>query len=169
MNFLDPILSPIRHCPDKNKLLVWLNRQDENTSVLQPDVTMLTILQNISDITLGYVEVKPDDSMSCNKWRPDLIGVFTEDNLNAIWNGQCEQFCVRKFIRKRISNTEAITNVVKDGKLLESFNEGKSGTSILCFACDQFGQRQQNSLTLLTTFCIKPLFSERGISMNSNQ
>lgn len=39
VNFLGPILSPICHCPNKNKLLVWLNRQDKNTSVLQPDAT----------------------------------------------------------------------------------------------------------------------------------
>jgi hypothetical protein len=64
VNFLDPILSPICHCPDKNKLLIWLNRQDENTSVLQPDAIMMATPQKTSDITLGYVEVKPDDSMS---------------------------------------------------------------------------------------------------------
>jgi hypothetical protein len=64
VNFLDPILSPICHCPDKNKLLVWLNRQDENTSVLQPDAIMMATPQKTSDITLGYVEVKPNDSMS---------------------------------------------------------------------------------------------------------
>lgn len=64
VNFLDPILSPICHRPDKNKLLVWLNRQDENTSVLQPDAIMMATPQKTSDITLGYVEVKPDDSMS---------------------------------------------------------------------------------------------------------
>ncbi|KAG1441163.1 hypothetical protein G6F56_011608 [Rhizopus delemar] len=64
VNFLDPILSPIYHRPDKNKLLVWLNRQDDNTSVLQPDAIMMATPQKTSDITLGYVEVKPDDSMS---------------------------------------------------------------------------------------------------------
>ncbi|KAL7309080.1 hypothetical protein PS15m_011203 [Mucor circinelloides] len=63
-NFLDPILFPIRHCPDKNKLLIWLSRQDENTSVLQPDAILMAIMQKTSDVTLGCVEVKPDDSMS---------------------------------------------------------------------------------------------------------
>ena len=64
MNFLYPILSPICHCPDKNKLLVWLNRQGENTSVLQPDAIMMATPQKTSGITLGYVEVKPNNPMS---------------------------------------------------------------------------------------------------------
>ncbi|CEG76515.1 hypothetical protein RMATCC62417_11404 [Rhizopus microsporus] len=48
VNFLDPILSPVCHCPDKNKLLVWLNRQAENTAVSKLDAIMMVIPQKTS-------------------------------------------------------------------------------------------------------------------------
>lgn len=64
VNYLDPVLSPICHCPDKKKLLVWLNRQNENTSALQPDAIMMETPQRTSDVTLGYVEAKPVDAMA---------------------------------------------------------------------------------------------------------
>ncbi|KAG0732824.1 hypothetical protein G6F16_013861 [Rhizopus arrhizus] len=64
VSFLDPILSPIFHRPDKNKLFVWLNRQDESTAVSKPNAIMMATPQKSSDVTLGYVEVKSDDSMS---------------------------------------------------------------------------------------------------------
>ncbi|KAG1126633.1 hypothetical protein G6F42_007635 [Rhizopus arrhizus] len=57
-------LSPICHRPDKNRFLVWLNRQDESTAVSKPDAIMMATPQKTSDVTLGYVEVKSDDSMS---------------------------------------------------------------------------------------------------------
>ncbi|KAG2218129.1 hypothetical protein INT45_000427 [Circinella minor] len=58
VNFLDPILSPICHCPDIDKLLIWLNRQDENTLMLKPDAVMMATPQNTTDITLGYCSVR---------------------------------------------------------------------------------------------------------------
>ncbi|KAI7895865.1 uncharacterized protein EV154DRAFT_494002 [Mucor mucedo] len=61
VNFLDPILSPIFHCPDKNKHLMWLNRKDENTLIFRPDATTVAIPQKADIVTLGYVEVKPPD------------------------------------------------------------------------------------------------------------
>lgn len=33
VNFLDPILSPIFHCHDNNKRLMWLNCKDENIAI----------------------------------------------------------------------------------------------------------------------------------------
>lgn len=64
VNYLNPILSAFCHCPDKSKLLFWLNRQDEYTSVLQPDATMVTTPQKTSAITMRYVEAKPNDALS---------------------------------------------------------------------------------------------------------
>ncbi|KAI7849366.1 hypothetical protein BDC45DRAFT_540098 [Circinella umbellata] len=64
VNFLDPILSPMCHRPNTNKLLIWLNRQDENTLMLKPDAVMMAMPQKTTDITLGYVQVKPKDSLS---------------------------------------------------------------------------------------------------------
>ncbi|KAI7849369.1 hypothetical protein BDC45DRAFT_540100 [Circinella umbellata] len=64
VNFLDPILSPICHRPNTDKLLIWLNRQDENTLMLKPDAVMMAMPQKKTDITLGYVKVKPKDSLS---------------------------------------------------------------------------------------------------------
>ncbi|KAI7857700.1 hypothetical protein BDC45DRAFT_19930 [Circinella umbellata] len=61
VNFLDPILSPIFHCPDNNKHLMWLNRKDENTAIFRPDATTVAIQQKADTVTLGYVEVKPPD------------------------------------------------------------------------------------------------------------
>ncbi|KAG0739231.1 hypothetical protein G6F57_011885 [Rhizopus arrhizus] len=64
VNFLDPILTHIFHCPDSNKHLVWLNRQDDNTTVCRPDATMVALPQKAENVTLGYVEVKPLDAQS---------------------------------------------------------------------------------------------------------
>jgi hypothetical protein len=64
VNFLDPILSHVFHCPDSNKHLIWLNRQDENTTVCRPDAIMVALPQKAENITLGYVEVKPLDVQS---------------------------------------------------------------------------------------------------------
>ncbi|ORE05957.1 hypothetical protein BCV72DRAFT_305977 [Rhizopus microsporus var. microsporus] len=61
VNFLDPILSPIFHCPDNNKHLMWLNRKDENTAIFRPDAATVAIQQKTDTVTLGYVEVKPPD------------------------------------------------------------------------------------------------------------
>lgn len=61
VNFLDPILSPIFHCPDNNKHLMWLNRKDENTAIFRPDAATVAIQQKADTVTLGYVEVKPPD------------------------------------------------------------------------------------------------------------
>lgn len=63
VNFLDPILSPIFHCPD-NKHLMWLNRKDENTAIFRPDATTVAIQQKADTVTLGYVEVKPPEFKS---------------------------------------------------------------------------------------------------------
>jgi hypothetical protein len=93
MELIVNLLDPICHCPDKNKLLIWLNRQDENTSVLQPDAIMMATPQKTSDITLGYVEVKPDDAMSNSELAfVDLVRLATfgrtlmlrKSNRNAI-------------------------------------------------------------------------------------
>ncbi|KAG1520428.1 hypothetical protein G6F45_009383 [Rhizopus arrhizus] len=64
VNFLDPILTHIFHCPDSNKHLVWLNRQDDNTTVCRPDATMVALPQKAENVTLGYVEVKSLDAQS---------------------------------------------------------------------------------------------------------
>ncbi|KAI9022192.1 hypothetical protein CLU79DRAFT_719170 [Phycomyces nitens] len=61
VNFLDPILSPIFHCLDNNKHLMWLNRKDENTAIFRPDATTVAIQHKADTVTLGYVEVKPPD------------------------------------------------------------------------------------------------------------
>ncbi|KAI8058912.1 uncharacterized protein B0P05DRAFT_581496 [Gilbertella persicaria] len=61
VNFLNPALSPIFHCPDNNKHLMWLNRKDENTAIFRPDATTVGIQQKADTVTLGYVEVKPPD------------------------------------------------------------------------------------------------------------
>ncbi|KAF7721221.1 hypothetical protein EC973_005097 [Apophysomyces ossiformis] len=61
MNFSDPILSPIFHCPDNNKHLMWLNCKDENTAIFRPDATTVAIQQKADTVTLGYVEMKPPD------------------------------------------------------------------------------------------------------------
>ncbi|KAG1138124.1 hypothetical protein G6F37_010805 [Rhizopus arrhizus] len=61
VNFLDPILSPIFHCPDNNKHLMWLNRKDESTAIFRPDAITVAIQQKADTDTLGYVEVKPPD------------------------------------------------------------------------------------------------------------
>ncbi|KAL9550339.1 hypothetical protein MBANPS3_004767, partial [Mucor bainieri] len=66
-NYLDPLLSPpLFHCPDKDKLLVCLNRQDENTVILRPDANMMATTQKAASITLGYVDVNPVDSSMIN-------------------------------------------------------------------------------------------------------
>ncbi|CEG70230.1 hypothetical protein RMATCC62417_06166 [Rhizopus microsporus] len=64
VNFLDPILSHIFHFPDSNKHLIWLNRQDDNTTVCRPDATMVALPQKAESVTLGYVEVKLLDVQS---------------------------------------------------------------------------------------------------------
>lgn len=64
VNFLDPILSHIFHCPDSNKHLMWLNRQDDSTTVYRPDAAMVALPQKAENVTLGYVEVKSSDAQS---------------------------------------------------------------------------------------------------------
>jgi hypothetical protein len=68
VNFLDPILSHVFHCPDSNKHLVWLNRQDDNTTVCRSDAKMVALPQKAENVTLGYVEVRPLDVQS----KPEL-------------------------------------------------------------------------------------------------
>lgn len=53
VNFLDNILSSICRCPDKNEFLVWLNQQDENTTVSKSNAIIMAISQKISHVTLG--------------------------------------------------------------------------------------------------------------------
>lgn len=64
VNFLDPILSHVFHCPDSNRHLVWLNRKDDNITVCRPDAAMVALPQKTENVTLGYVEVKPLDVQS---------------------------------------------------------------------------------------------------------
>ncbi|CAO3666577.1 unnamed protein product [Rhizopus stolonifer] len=63
-NYLDPVLSPIFHNPERNKHLLWLNRKEENTSSLRPDAVMKHYDQKLSGTTLGYCEVKPLDAQN---------------------------------------------------------------------------------------------------------
>ncbi|KAI9243689.1 hypothetical protein BY458DRAFT_591557 [Sporodiniella umbellata] len=60
-NYLDPVLSPIFHNPEKNKHLLWLNRKEENTNSLRPDAVIKHYDMKLSGTTLGYCEVKPAD------------------------------------------------------------------------------------------------------------
>ncbi|KAI9324584.1 hypothetical protein BD770DRAFT_335016, partial [Pilaira anomala] len=64
VNFLDPILSHVFHCPELNKHFIWLNRKDDNTATCRPDATMVALPQKAENVTLGYVEVKPLDVQS---------------------------------------------------------------------------------------------------------
>lgn len=53
--------------PNDSKLLVWLNRQDENTAVSKLDGNMMANVRKTTNIALGYVKVKPSDSSLVNQ------------------------------------------------------------------------------------------------------
>ncbi|KAG1042984.1 hypothetical protein G6F43_011767 [Rhizopus delemar] len=98
VNFLDPILTHIFHCPDSNKHLVWLNRQDYNTTVCRPDATMVALPQKAENVTLGYVEVKPLDAQSDPELAfMDLVCLGTLCSLSRVKKvkpkGTCDPMC----------------------------------------------------------------------------
>ncbi|KAG1142913.1 hypothetical protein G6F37_007290 [Rhizopus arrhizus] len=71
-NYLDPVLSPIFHNPEKNKHLLWLNRKEENTNSFRPDAVMKHYDMKLSGTTLGYCEVEPADAQH------DIDGLCTD-------------------------------------------------------------------------------------------
>ncbi|KAG1047249.1 hypothetical protein G6F43_010293 [Rhizopus delemar] len=81
-NYLDPVLSPIFHNPEKNKHLLWLNRKEENTNHLRPDAIMKHYDRKLYGTTLGYCEVKPSDAHNdVDNLCTDLIriGIFSRN------------------------------------------------------------------------------------------
>ncbi|KAG1450315.1 hypothetical protein G6F46_010554 [Rhizopus delemar] len=62
--FLDPILIPIFHDPEKNRLFRWLNTDVEDAESLRPDGNVFELDQRRIKLSTGHVEVKPDKSRS---------------------------------------------------------------------------------------------------------
>ncbi|KAG0943531.1 hypothetical protein G6F57_003911 [Rhizopus arrhizus] len=83
--FLDPILNPIFHDPEKNRLFRWLNAGVEDTESLRPDGNVFELEQRRIKFSTGYVEVKPDKSRSdILKTHEDLLRLvsFCKDTLD---------------------------------------------------------------------------------------
>ncbi|CAO3645244.1 unnamed protein product [Mucor hiemalis] len=83
--FLDPVLNPIFHDPENNRLFRWLNTGVDDTESLRPDGNVFELEQRRIKFSTGYVEVKPDKSRSDTlKTHEDLLRLvnFCKDTLD---------------------------------------------------------------------------------------
>ncbi|KAI7852806.1 hypothetical protein BDC45DRAFT_607048 [Circinella umbellata] len=82
--YIDPLLYPLFHNPQKNKYYRWLNKQVSGTDVRRPDGNLYRMNQRKIDSSIGYVETKRDRSES-TKRHEDMIRLvaFCQKTLNS--------------------------------------------------------------------------------------
>ncbi|KAI9315490.1 hypothetical protein BX666DRAFT_2028399 [Dichotomocladium elegans] len=81
-NYLDPILTPLFHFPSEGRYFRWLNKQVPETETLRPDGHIYKMDQRRIGFSVGYVEVKPEESQP-KKRHEDMVRlvVFCKDTL----------------------------------------------------------------------------------------
>ncbi|KAI9489606.1 hypothetical protein BDB00DRAFT_842195 [Zychaea mexicana] len=87
-NYLDPVISPMFHDPDNNRLFRWLNQKnnaDTKEESTRPDggMTVVNQLQNV--YALGFVEVKAIDACgNCTLTHMDTLrlAIFCKSTLD---------------------------------------------------------------------------------------
>ncbi|KAF1803084.1 hypothetical protein V8B55DRAFT_1502272 [Mucor lusitanicus] len=60
--YLDPLLNGMLNNQDQNHSFIWTNTQSTGTADERPDAEMFHLKQRTLDYTIGYCEVKIDES-----------------------------------------------------------------------------------------------------------